>query len=73
MKPSAVLLGLALLLCHAFAFAQGWPGKTVRLIVSTGGAELDDVKRAYDTGWAGVIKASPQHGPQMQKLFRRAQ
>ena len=42
MKPSAVLLGLALLLCHAFAFAQGWPGKTVRLIVSTGGGTSPD-------------------------------
>ena len=42
MKPSAVLLGLALLLCHAFAFAQGWRGKTVRLIVSTGGGTSPD-------------------------------
>jgi TRAP-type C4-dicarboxylate transport system substrate-binding protein len=29
------------------------------------------VKQAYDTGWAGVIKLSPQHGPQMQKLFSK--
>lgn len=29
------------------------------------------LKKAVDTGWAGVIKASPDNGPQMQKLFRR--
>ncbi|MGH9579182.1 MAG: TRAP transporter substrate-binding protein DctP, partial [Terriglobales bacterium] len=29
------------------------------------------VKQAYETGWAGVIKLSPQHGPQMQKLFTK--
>ena len=28
-------------------------------------------KRAYDTAWAGVIKASPEFGPQMQRLFRK--
>ena len=28
-------------------------------------------KQAYDTGWAGVIKLSPQHGPAMQKLFTK--
>ncbi len=25
--------------------------------------------RAYDVGWAGVIKASPQHGPKLRELF----
>jgi len=29
------------------------------------------VQQAYDTGWAGIIKLSPQYGPQMQKLFTR--
>lgn len=29
------------------------------------------VKQAYDAGWAGVIKLSPQHGPAMQKLFTK--
>jgi TRAP-type C4-dicarboxylate transport system substrate-binding protein len=29
------------------------------------------VAQAYETGWAGVIKVSPQHGPAMQKLFTR--
>ena len=29
------------------------------------------VKQAYETGWAGVIKLSPQHGPQMQNLFTK--
>ena len=25
--------------------------------------------KAYDVGWAGIIKASPTYGPQMRKLF----
>jgi TRAP-type C4-dicarboxylate transport system substrate-binding protein len=29
------------------------------------------VAKAYETGWAGIIKSSPQHGPAMQKLFTR--
>ena len=29
------------------------------------------LKQAYDTGWEGVVKLSPQHGPQMQKLFTK--
>ena len=28
-------------------------------------------RRAYDTAWAGIIKASPEFGPQMQRLFRK--
>ena len=28
-------------------------------------------KQAYDSGWAGVIKLSPTHGPAMQKLLTR--
>jgi TRAP-type C4-dicarboxylate transport system substrate-binding protein len=27
--------------------------------------------RAYEVGWASVIKASPQYGPQMRKLFSK--
>ena len=29
------------------------------------------VERAYETGWAGVLKASPEHGPKMRELFSR--
>jgi len=29
------------------------------------------LQQAYDAGWAGIIKLSPQYGPQMQKLFTR--
>ena len=25
--------------------------------------------RAYDAGWAGVLKASPEHGPKLRELF----
>jgi len=27
--------------------------------------------KAYEVGWAGAIKASPQYGPQMRKLFSK--
>jgi TRAP-type C4-dicarboxylate transport system substrate-binding protein len=27
--------------------------------------------KAYDVGWASIIKASPQYGPQMRKLFSK--
>jgi TRAP-type transport system periplasmic protein len=27
------------------------------------------VEKAYETGWAGIIKSSPQHGPKMRTLF----
>jgi TRAP-type transport system periplasmic protein len=27
--------------------------------------------KAYEVGWASIIKASPQYGPQMKKLFSR--
>lgn len=29
------------------------------------------VERAYETGWAGVLKASPEHGPKLRELFSR--
>jgi TRAP-type transport system periplasmic protein len=29
------------------------------------------VDRAYEAGWAGVIKASPDHGPKLRELFSR--
>jgi TRAP-type C4-dicarboxylate transport system substrate-binding protein len=29
------------------------------------------VDRAYEAGWAGVLKASPEHGPKMRELFTR--
>jgi len=29
------------------------------------------VQQAYETGWAGIIKLSPQYGPQMQKVFTK--
>jgi TRAP-type transport system periplasmic protein len=29
------------------------------------------LQKAYDAAWAGIIKSSPQYGPQMQQLFRK--
>jgi TRAP-type C4-dicarboxylate transport system substrate-binding protein len=28
-------------------------------------------EKAYEVGWASIIKASPQYGPQMRKLFSK--
>ncbi len=42
--------------------------KTITFDAATSAAYL---KRAYDAGWAGVIKASPTWGPQMQKAFTK--
>lgn len=42
--------------------------KTISFDAATAAAY---VKRAYETGWAGVIKLSPKHGAQMQKLFTK--
>jgi TRAP-type C4-dicarboxylate transport system substrate-binding protein len=27
------------------------------------------IEKAYEAGWAGIIKSSPQHGPKMRELF----
>ena len=42
--------------------------KTITFDAATRAAYL---KQAYDAGWGGVIKLSPQHGPAMQKLFTK--
>ncbi len=42
--------------------------KTITFDAATSRAYL---AQAYETGWAAVIKASPQHGPAMQKLFTK--
>ena len=40
--------------------------------------KLDDAagaawrKKAYDTGWEGVIKQSPEHGPKLKALFSKS-
>ena len=42
--------------------------QTIRFDAATSRKYL---QQAYDTGWAGIIKLSPQYGPQMQKLFTK--
>ena len=29
--------------------------------------------KAYEAGWAGVIKQSPEHGPKLKEFFAKAQ
>ena len=43
----------------------------IQLIKFDSATSQQYLQRAYDTAWAGIIKGSPQHGPQMQKLFRK--
>ena len=39
------------------------------LLVVYGAQRTEFLQKAYDAGWAGVIKSSPQHGPRMRELF----
>jgi TRAP-type C4-dicarboxylate transport system substrate-binding protein len=42
--------------------------EVIRFDAATSKQYLD---RAYEVGWAGIIKASPDHGPQLRKLLSR--
>jgi TRAP-type C4-dicarboxylate transport system substrate-binding protein len=41
----------------------------IQTIRFEGAQAKEFVERAYETGWAGIIKSSPQHGPRMRELF----
>jgi len=43
----------------------------IQVIRFEGAAAKQYVDRAYETGWAGIIKASPEHGPKMRELLSR--
>jgi len=43
----------------------------IKTIAFTGKEGEDYVKRAYDTGWAEVIKANPQTGPKLRELLSK--
>ncbi|HZB37412.1 MAG TPA: hypothetical protein VE443_05345, partial [Beijerinckiaceae bacterium] len=30
-------------------------------------------KKAYEAGWAGVVKQSPEHGPKLKEFFAKPQ
>jgi TRAP-type C4-dicarboxylate transport system substrate-binding protein len=41
-------------------------------VIAFKGADADAwLKKAYDAGWAGVIKQSPQHGPKLRQFFAK--
>ena len=42
--------------------------QTIRFDAATSKQYLD---KAYEVGWAGIIKASPEHGPKMKALFSK--
>jgi TRAP-type transport system periplasmic protein len=41
----------------------------IQAIRFEGAQAKEFVDKAYETGWAGIIKSSPQHGPKMRELF----
>jgi TRAP-type transport system periplasmic protein len=41
----------------------------IQAIRFEGAQRTDFLNKAYEAGWAGVIKSSPQHGPRMRELF----
>ena len=43
----------------------------IEVIRFEGAAAQQYVDRAYEAGWAGVLKASPEHGPKMRELFSK--
>jgi TRAP-type C4-dicarboxylate transport system substrate-binding protein len=43
----------------------------IQVITLDGAQSKQYVDRAYETGWAGIIKVSPQHGPKMRELFTK--
>jgi hypothetical protein len=43
----------------------------IQTITFDGATSKQYYDRAYEVGWASIIKASPQYGPQMRKLFSK--
>ena len=43
----------------------------IEVIRFEGAAAQQYVDRAYEAGWAGVVKASPEHGAKMRELFSK--
>jgi TRAP-type transport system periplasmic protein len=43
----------------------------IQTIRFEGAQAKEFVEKAYEAGWAGIIKASPQHGPRMKQLFSK--
>jgi TRAP-type C4-dicarboxylate transport system substrate-binding protein len=43
----------------------------IKPIQFTGNQAKEFIGTAYETGWAGIIKNSPAHGPKMRELFTR--
>ncbi len=46
-------------------------GAGIEVIRFEGATAQQYLDRAYETGWAGVLKASPEHGPKMRELFSK--
>jgi TRAP-type C4-dicarboxylate transport system substrate-binding protein len=43
----------------------------IQMIRFEGAQAKQYLDRAYETGWAGILKVSPEHGPKMRDLFKR--
>jgi TRAP-type C4-dicarboxylate transport system substrate-binding protein len=45
----------------------------IQVITLSGAAGEEWRRKAYEAGWAGVVKSSPEHGPKLRELFSKAQ
>jgi TRAP-type C4-dicarboxylate transport system substrate-binding protein len=43
----------------------------IEVIAFKGAEAAEYLKKAYETGWAGVIKQSPEHGPKIKEFFSK--
>ena len=43
----------------------------IEVIRFEGAAAQQYLDKAYEAGWAGVLKASPEHGAKMRELFSK--
>jgi TRAP-type C4-dicarboxylate transport system substrate-binding protein len=43
----------------------------IKVIRFEGAQAKEFIDKAYETGWAGIIKNSPVHGPKMRQLFTK--
>lgn len=43
----------------------------IEVIKFEGAAAQQYIDKAYEAGWAGILKSSPEHGPKMRELFSK--
>ena len=76
MKRRVVVTGLGMVTPLGTGVQKNWEAvcsgtSGIKTITFDAATTKQYLQRAYESGWAGVIKLSPQHGPAMQKLFTK--